>query len=167
MIEARATVDTDALEAIQEQARKTPALMKKFFELRAKPVTRRFLDELKDEPRPAVHPFVFATPRSRRWYFYALREGLIPTDGRRYKRSGLTIKAWRVIVKPTTGGGELVLENDQPHAQYVYGPRTVPGHLITGWPQVEPLQEKYSEQLTEVAIETWYTVSDPYAGVNG
>lgn len=167
MISARIRVDTDVLEAIQSQARKTPALMAKTFQRNAGRVTRRLLDELTTEPRPAVHSFGFATPKSRRWYFAALRQGLIPTDGKRYKRRGVMLKAWKITIKPTLEGGEAVLENSQEGAQYVYGPRQVPGHKITGWPSIETLQEKYQAQLNDVAIETWYTVSDPFGGARG
>lgn len=167
MISTRLKVNTGPLLAIQRQARQTPALMGKTFQRNAGRVTRRFLDELTTEPRPAVHPFGFATPKSRRWYFYAVRAGLIPTDGKRYRRRGVISRAWKITVKPTVEGGEAVLENNQAAAQYVYGPRQVPGHAITGWPNVETLQEKYQKQFSAVAIESWYTVSDPFAGARG
>lgn len=166
-ISVRLRTDTDILEAIQSQARKTPKLMETAFRRSSQRVTRRLLDELTAEPRPAVHPFGFATPKSKRWYFYALRAGLIPTDGRRYKRRGVISKAWKITVKPTLEGGEAALENSQEGAQYVYGPRQVPGHKLTGWPSIETLQEKYQAQLNDVAIETWYTVSDPFGGARG
>lgn len=92
------------------------------------------LAELQFEPRPSVHPFEFATPKSRRWYFWALSEGKIPTDGTRYKRTHMLSQAWKVGLTVGDNSIAFFAENKRKEEKFVSGKRQVPGHRTTGWP---------------------------------
>jgi hypothetical protein len=89
-------------------------------------------------PRPAVHPFLFATERSRRYYFYLVRAGRVRTNGRRYVRSGRLVSSWRVLPRGGSRRVRLAIFNQARVSQFVFGnaagSRQVPGHRITGWP---------------------------------
>lgn len=81
-----------------------------------------------------------ANARARRWWFWALREGLIPTDGQHYRRSGVIPASW--IIRVSRQGNPITITADNPAkgSEFVYGseePRPqvqVPGHSTTGWP---------------------------------
>lgn len=92
------------------------------------------LAELQFEPQPAVHPFKFATPASRGWYFWQLSEGNIPTDGKRYKRQHIISQAWKVGLTIGDNSIAMFAENKRPEEKWVSGKRQVPGHRTTGWP---------------------------------
>lgn len=115
---------------------------------------------LKQTPRPSVHPFVWsndpaANARARRWYFWAIREGIIPTDGRRYKRSGKLGTIWdielldnppQILVKTNETD-----ERGRFRYRWVVGTfdrRTgtrwqIPGHRRTGWYLVQNVTDRY------------------------
>ncbi len=116
------------LEAYPELALET---VQDVFDQRIKP---HLLSELRHTPGPAKHPFAFATEKSRRWYFHAVRSGLIPTDGERYLRTGKTMQAWEVGVTISDDAVALSAKNPKRHIKWLTGNRQVPGHRVTGWP---------------------------------
>lgn len=93
------------------------------------------LDELRYYPGLAKHPFVFATPKSRRWYFYAIHVGIIPTSNGRYQRTGGLAAAWKANVIIGDGSVVLAVTNKNRAVKYITGKRQVPGHKNTGWPR--------------------------------
>ncbi len=113
------------------------------------------LDALTEEPGHVIHPFEFATPRSRRKYFHLLSLGLIPTDGHSYLRQHETANAWFAYHSPSSSGGEIVFENPKAHSIYVYWPRQVPGHTITGWPQLPQVTQEIAPPIFTAIIESW------------
>lgn len=132
---------------------------------------RRFAKMLSGvEPGPVVHPFVWsynqaANMRARRWYFWALKQGLIPTDGTSYKRTGAMIAAFNVQVAFDDLGGLLSVTNDTRAHLYTMGERQVPGHIVTGWPNQEDLNAKFEAEANDIIGETFLTAVDPFAGV--
>ena len=112
-------------------------------------------------PGPVVHPFEFATAKSRAWYF-ANKVPKVPTGGghqfasaksrawffankvgknnRRprptgsYQRTGQIEASWVVIIGfQIRDLGLITVTNLKPASIYVFGPRQVPGHARTGW----------------------------------
>jgi hypothetical protein len=108
-------------------------------------------------PRPAVHPFQFATPKSRRYYFYLVKTGRVPTDGKRYVRSGKLPNGWRVQLLVKGGEFRIGIFNPARAAQYVYGTlvkdvgrarrRQVAGHRNTGWILASPIAREIVDEL--------------------
>lgn len=108
-------------------------------------------------PRPAVHPFQFATPRSRRYYFYLVRTKQVATDGKRYLRSGALPRGWKVQLIVKGGEFRIGIYNPARAAQYVYGTlvkdvgaarrRQVAGHRRTGWILASPIAREIVEEL--------------------
>jgi hypothetical protein len=82
-------------------------------------------------PARGLNKFRFATARSRRWYF-ANHDG-------KYQRTGALGKAWKARLSITRAGFSVAVSNSANAASYVYGPRQVPGHADTGWPQADDL----------------------------
>lgn len=96
-------------------------------------VTPTLLSELRYYPGASVHPYTFGSDRSKRYYFWAVNEGLIKTDGNRYIRTQETANAWSVEVIEDEESLALVSENTKKSTRYVTGNRQVRGHARTGW----------------------------------
>lgn len=112
------------------------------------------LDELRYYPRPAVLPFEFATAKSRRWYFWAVRTGLIKTSTGRYQRTGDLARGWRVDIVFGDGAVALSVGNKRKEVKYVTGKRQVPGHANTGWPKHEQTILFWQQAAADVADQT-------------
>lgn len=122
------------------------------------PYAQKFLEvRLGGMPRPAVHPFRFATPKSRRYYFWLVRQGLVPTDGKRYIRSGRLARGWKAELSIRRGEFRIAIYNPARAGQYVYGTlvksvadarrRQVAGHRITGWPLASPIVREIVDEV--------------------
>lgn len=109
------------------------------------------LDELRYYPRPAVLPFAFATAKSRRWYFWAVRTGLIKTSNERYQRTGDLARAWKVDIVFGDGAVALSVGNKRKEVKWVTGKRMVPGHKTTGWPKHEETIQFWQKAASETA----------------
>lgn len=102
----------------------------------------RYGDILNTSPGPTKHPFQFATESSMRLYFWAARTGNLPTtDGgvRQWKVEGRrvdehTYEVW--LVNDALDSGIPGVRGPVNPATYVFGPRQVPGHANTGFPNV-------------------------------
>lgn len=124
-------------------------------------------------PSQAKHPFEFATPKSRRYYFWLIKQGKINTDGTRYIRNGKLGKSWSFEVKTNKRGVAMVIQTSAKMARYVGGTMAiskpslarqaqVAGHRNTGWQpfvdRLNPLldsiqgdyQALYRERMKEV-----------------
>jgi hypothetical protein len=153
MLRITRIVDDDVLNELRESIADSP---KEFYNV----VNRRVLPEaqarlekrLNIDPGPAVHPFEFATPKSQHYYF-ATHEGA-------YQRTG-GVRKWRVILKAFSGQSiELTFENPSPIARWVYGPRQIPGHKRTGWPEADPVLAQETERVIRDCAEVWVEILD-------
>lgn len=92
------------------------------------------------EVGPVKLPFQFASARSRRFYMAAARKGELPNVGPNgYERTGKS-RTWKVQLQSASGDVfEVVATNEAPYATYVFGPRQVPGHALTGHPNAEEI----------------------------
>ena len=112
-------------------------------------------------PGEVVHPFVFATDKSRAFYFWALRTGRIPgqtydsADGS-YERQGTLAESWQVDEDVTANEAFMTVSNNaidgkgDSYAQALYSADDpVLGHAITGW----YLDPRDSDAIADVV--TW------------
>jgi hypothetical protein len=83
--------------------------------------------------RRAVHPFEFATPKSKRWYMWAVATGKIKTDGYGYVRTGKLVKGWSAKITIQDNAVVTSVRNPNKVIKWVTGNRQVPGHTVTGW----------------------------------
>ena len=164
VVRARVSVtETSAVDGIIDNAPEIVRLVADDVVSIYEPQIKRILAQ---EPPPAKHPFQFATAKSRRWYFAAVR-GKIPgvtinTDGTRYVRTGGLSAAWDVRVDEDRRGVTIVVDNPTRAAVYVGGSmsltnpsraarRQVPGHRNTGWPLwvsvLNPLMESVQTEF--------------------
>lgn len=118
-------------------------------------------------PLPA-HPFVWSTNaeaqrRAQRWWFMAVRKGLVPTSNGRYARTGLLQKSWKLESRIENYFGGITITNTRKGAEHVVGLRQVPSHASSGYPRIDKLAEKSSERMTNEVIALWGVVSVPAA----
>lgn len=159
-----AQTDTDILDAIAEQAQRTPALMNKA--MRRVYVRRRrdLLEKLQEEPppvTPADYPLRWKSERQRRYVMAKLRrEGNLP-----YRRTHAVSQGWEVSIEETDRGLTLYAENTTPHSIFVMGDYQQPMFIDIGWNVAAEIFVEEEEQLNDELIEVWYTISDPKAGI--
>lgn len=161
MFLAKVDVDLSVIRTQREIARRAPGAMGNYVQMVMVPqVQRKVSESYAPYPPPAIHPFVFATARSRRWYFANVRAGNIPTDGRGYVRSGALGQAWRVLVDRRQNEGFLTVKNVASSAIYVFGNRQVPGHRNTGWgAQFERANHEVGDLATYLLAKGWFLIS--------
>ncbi len=102
---------------------------------------------LNKEPPPVQYPFLFATPKSRRYYF--------ATHDAPFQRTG-EVRQWRVILKAFSGQTiEMSFENPSPVAPFVFGPRQQPGHANTGWVNADAVLPTLTAEVLANLSEVW------------
>jgi len=117
------------------------------------------LEPLKEYPtNRAKHPFAFATPKSRRYYFYLVSTGQIRTDGYGYVRNGGFARSWGHQVEQSGDDYTISIGSSFNAAKWIVGDRQVPGHRNTGWKNVNPyltqLVREIDDQVTDEYEET-------------
>lgn len=129
-------------------------------------------------PGSVHYPITWTTPKQRKYFFYAIREGIIP--GYRFDekgniisgppREGKIVKKWKTVwkTKPNTLAGVIEAYNTAKYAKWVYGGFTVKAqasqqrfHWRSGWmparegreiimtKALELVEQKYNEALGE------------------
>jgi hypothetical protein len=153
------TVDDDILLAIADTARKSPRLMQTAYERNTRRLRARLLADLRDAPGPPDYPLEWKSRKQQRFVMRKLREeGNLP-----YVRTGTLSANWRVTLTPDTAGSIMEVSNDTPYARFVQGDDQQP--FLLKWPSVGMVISDYRVEAEDVLIETWFTVSDPTAGV--
>lgn len=118
-------------------------------------IENTYLPKLKEyPPTRAKHPFEFATPKSRRYYFHLVRTGQVRTDGHGYVRNGGYANSWRVDIEQSGNEYTIRVHSTFPASQYVGGNRQVPGHRNTGWVRYEPILDDISDYADRQFYET-------------
>lgn len=166
MIPIRATViiDNDILDAVAETAEKAPKLMQTALRRNVRRIASRIVQPLRKRPPKWKGKRRWQSDRQRRAYFATNGFGA----GIPYQPTGRLTKGWDVeYVGRDAYNGEFAIVNPVKYAPFVQGDWAQKMHLDSGWPQLAPLVAKAREDINEVAIQTWFTVSDPYAGVKG
>ena len=87
-------------------------------------------------------PQPFKTERQRRWFFYALREGLITVP---YTRTGLLANSWRT---KREGWADWVIENSAIYGALVVGRGKQASYHQNHWWIAEDVIEKDTPDLT-------------------
>lgn len=124
--------------------------------------------DLAVEPGPSIHPFIWsndptANLRARRWWFWAINTGIIPTDGERYIRSHRLSEGWTVGVVNRNREVIITGQNERDGASYVHGNDTldqVPGHRTTGWELARDVVDRYQDETEETLEDIWFTIVD-------
>lgn len=146
MVQYFASVNTNRIDKLALSISLLPEMVGDEMKALTSDLEQRVPDELGAIPNsPAKLPLEFATPKSRRYYFWAVRTGKIRTDGKRYIRSGKASMGWKVTLDNDGASYLIRISNDWQASIYVYGTLAatgfdtrVQGHKNTGWQAVKP-----------------------------
>jgi hypothetical protein len=138
-------LNLNGLYDIRELSRQQPSRVRRFMTSDLRPAIREIVAyRLKPYPPARKGRFVFATPKSKRYYIWMARKGMVPTAGGHYIRSNTLSNHWQVSLdRRRTDENVLQIYNDaystvsRPagfYSQYVLpSPKQVRGHVVTGW----------------------------------
>lgn len=151
----------DVLQAYSEHAERLPALTHAAFQRRALAVRRRVIAKLTVVPGPPHYPIRWKSRKQRRAYFATDGFGAgIPSE-----RSGILLDSYDVRLETEGYGGFITVTNDDPKAVYVVGDEAQPFHLDTGYVQVSTVIAEERPLVEDELIDTYFTLTDPFAGV--
>lgn len=165
------TADIDVLNAYHDQFVKFPSLLKTTFDRNSRRVRSQLVTALHTEPGSIPElPFIWSydplkQARARRFYFGVILKGKQRRGGR-YQRTHRLVNSWKIAYNARTGDGEITASNAAPGFDYVIGNRQVPSHTDTGWYEADNVFITYQAKLTDVLIDTFLVVTDPFAGVS-
>lgn len=151
MIRMRYTGDESELLAMREAALSSPQRLNAIVNQRIIPAAQKQVDaRLNKAPGKVKYPFEFATAKSRRWYF----ANRMPP----YRRTGQSLQ-WRLRLM-VIDGQTFRIVSQEPHAaaKYVFGPRQVPGHRNTGWPDANLVFIELGRVMIQDINEVWIVV---------
>lgn len=162
MITVDVIADLDILDAIQDEARKSPGKMKTAYRRAVGRLRGRILSRLKvTTPKPS-YPLRWTSEKQRRAFFATGGFG----NGIPYQRTGKLQDSYDVVLTDgTNDGGILSVTNSDPKAQFVVGDRVQPMFLDIGWVQISDVVSDARVEAEEVLIDTWFLIADPFAGV--
>lgn len=96
-------------------------------------VAPTLLTALQVEP-PQQETYVFSTPKSRRYYMWAVHAGIIKTDGKNYVRNHGLSQGYKVTVFNQDGTVVMSVRNPANKAyRWVKSKQQTIGHRINGW----------------------------------
>lgn len=161
-IYAEITPPTAQLEAMTSRFVQMPTLMARAFRRNMVRVGQRAVTALRPEPGPSMPGITrLMTPRQRRAFFATNGFG----GGIPGTRSHAVSEGWQYAVTGLPAGGDFTVFNDVPYADYVEGFNQQPFLAAIGWLYAPPILADFSEEAEAVAISTYLTVADPFAGV--
>lgn len=142
-------VEVQGLDEFEAKLKKLPVEVQDFV---VDDVSKYYINVFKAEQPPqnyvtrkAAYGVTFFTARQRRWFFAALREGLIDVP---YKRTQALRNAWRQVGE----GARSFIANDRPGAPFVVGDETQSRHeKLVGWFRAGELMEKRLPRALKIA----------------
>lgn len=126
-------------------------------------VARHALTRLQTVPGQPNYPIQFTTAKQRKAFFASKGFGRgIPAS--RSSPPAVT-EAWSAEFIPTRDGGIVGLFNDDPAMEFIQGARAQGYHILTGWVQVDDVEQEAFDEMEGVAIVEWFNEADPLEGV--
>jgi len=153
------TPPNDLFRAIKALPKASQVKMRASMQSELRPAVKKDVDAtLAVYPGPVVHPFEFATAKSRAWYF----ANKVPkgSKGGSYIRTGLLAKMWSVDLIFGLDNDVIFIYNASTISKWVYpGPQQVPGHARTGWGRdFDTGKELITEDSINLIVGLWRKV---------
>lgn len=163
VIRPEVVVDTKVLELQHDRLVQSPKLLNTAFERAIRNLRQDFVREASTPKGAHEQPTDFETPKQRRYFFWAIKNKVIQWLGRGKGANPLE-KSWKTDLKTTNEGGIFRAWSTAPHEVFVQGEHVQRMHRNV-WAQESDLFPKYATLANEVLKETWFTISDPTAGI--
>lgn len=162
MFDAKIIPASKLITDINAETQRQPKLMATAMKRAGSRMRTRWLKRLRVEPRAAPPGITrYMTPKQRRKVHALRRE----RGGGSYERSHDLINDWDVRVDAAEKGGAITVDNPNPVAEFVYGVRRQPFIEVIGWLDPVPMLDEFWQEANTVIEETFFTISDPVAGV--
>lgn len=155
---------------IEKQAKNLPREFRAEFFRRTRNPIRNLRRRVNKVPSKLPgHPFIWSRSKAKQkaargWWFAAIAGKIpgvrIPTAGGRYKRQGSKVEIEFNRTERTISSSTL----ESGFGLYTVGPRQVPSHKATGWPQVDEELEKAEVEFLDNAIAVWIDLTDKATG---
>lgn len=166
MISAKSTTNGAAFENTRKTVKASPAQTRNGVKIAIRRERARLNREFQRQIPLPRHKFIWsnspaAQRRAQRWWFAAVRKGLVPTANGRYARTGLLQKSWKLDSRIESYFGAITISNKRKGAEFVVGGRQVPSHERSGYPRIEKLAEESGKRLSNEVVNLWEVVSMP------
>lgn len=166
MISAKAITNGVAFERTRQTVKASPVQLRNGVKIAVRRERTRLNREFQRQIPVPRHKFVWslnpaAQRRAQRWWFAAVRKGLVPTANGRYARTGLLQRSWKLESRIESYVGGITLKNTRKGAEFVVGARQVPSHEQSGYPQIDKLAEQSGQRLSAEVVALWGVVSLP------
>jgi len=153
-IQSRLITKADPVQDDIENLKDAPSIIQAAGQSVHNRIGDEYLSELRTYPSKAKLPFDFASEKSKNWYFAAINGKIpgvvIPTDGKRYRRTGGFADSIYFEGRDFDNGFEFAAGSTWDKAEYVAGRnQQVPGHSNTGWPKLANMIDRQFETLDE------------------
>lgn len=104
--------------------------------------------------------------RAAAWWFAAVRDGRVKTNGRHYIRTGKLGKGYQSRLLRTTNGEILIsVKNTENRAyRWTKGKRQIIGHALTGWRQDTPIIAEWSDNFRRYIVRELNAVAFAITG---
>ncbi len=160
LIRPKVTVDLAPLIAIEKRGRAMPRLLRTAVRREIGRIASDAIEEVSTPLGAHKRPTDWQVPKQRRFWFWALKMGVITWAG----RTGALSKAWKAIIKIDDNGGLFSISNNRPEKAYVQGVFQQRMHVGV-WVNEEVIIPKYRVIAQGKLIEVYMTVSNPFANV--
>lgn len=159
---ADVTPAIDILDAMTDNAIRSPALMATLWQRSMTRLGQRGVEQLSVEPgAPPAGITRLMTERQRRAFFATNGFG----GGIPHQRTHGLAQGWKYKVVTLENGGAFTIYNEVPGINYVEGWDQQPFLAAMGWQFAPPVLADISAEADDISIESWWTASDIHAGV--
>lgn len=152
MISVKVGIDTRPLDEIGAGVRTLKPRFRAKLQRRMPSVRTKVLAITAVEPGPPSYPITTRmTLRQRRAFWATNGFGAgIPTQ-----RTGAILEAYEVTLEISPAGGQIILDNPHPAADYVVGEHQQDFHADTGYIQIDSVQAQNEEIALEAVVMSW------------
>ena len=153
MTDAPFSVDITGIEQVQKQLASIPPAVIPAVQLAVgnyllNALIKQEIPPQKRVKRRDVYGKPFQSNKQRRWFFWALKHGIIDVPYRRRGRHGGISTRWHIIQIGKGIAYKLNLQNDDPAAKYVYGDDTQNKLIgVIGWKKIGAIVDERSKKL--------------------
>lgn len=178
MFRMRLTINQEILTRLRQMPDRAQRNLRRRLQVELAPDLQQDVDALMETPPgPVASPFLFGTPKSKRYFFVLVHQHPEYSDGAHWLRGGpMAIEnAFRVQISDRLRENLISVRNVQREstgtkpwpARYVYGPWATSGNIKTGWPeQADIARQLLREKTIKRIIEMWReSVRDAVKGV--
>lgn len=166
MIRARVKTRKSTSAVMKKTALQAPRLMRAGAQVVVRRERRDIRADLERKVRKPRHPFIWSPVpmkqnAARRWWYRAVRLGIVKSANGRYVRSGSILRGWKLVSNLNDFDGLITIQNNAPGAEWVVGMKQVPSHAKSGYPRIDKVAMRSRNRIDPKLRALWRTVCRP------